>query len=160
MVYKNFVVHPDTVMTAHLAGCAAGKQGKFGEFKRAFWTKGFGAYKQTRDPSTMNKEAILKMAGEIGLDTGKLAQDIESAECKQRIQSDMEELNKFGVNATPSFYVNGKFTMFSGVDAMKSIIDAELAAVGSSGVPAEQYYQKVVLEKGEQKFKSKADRGK
>ena len=35
VVYKNMVVHPQVVTKAHLAGCAAGKQGKFVEFKNA-----------------------------------------------------------------------------------------------------------------------------
>ena len=32
VVYKNFVVHPDTATDAHLAACAASKQGKIKDF--------------------------------------------------------------------------------------------------------------------------------
>ena len=157
VVYKHFVVHPDTAMSAHLASCAAGKQGKFIEFKRVFWDKGFGAYAKTRDPSTMAEDAILKMAGEIGLNRAQLASDMQGQECKDRIASDRKELDKFRVNGTPSFFVNGKFTMFSGPDAFKKIIDAELAAVKESGVAPGEYYDKVVMAKGEKTFRSKKD---
>ncbi len=36
VVFKNLVVHPQVVMTAHKAGCAAAKQQKFAAFKNAF----------------------------------------------------------------------------------------------------------------------------
>jgi protein-disulfide isomerase len=154
VVYKNYVVHPDTVMDAHLAGCAAAKQGKFKEFKYAFWEKGFREYAKTRDPKVMAKDAIMKIAGDAKIDTARLGTDMASAECKQRISSDMAELGKFGVNGTPAFFVNGKYTMFSGPEAFKALIDSELEAVTKSGIPPEEYYQKVVMA-GEKKFKSR-----
>src|SRR4030095_10709541 len=98
VVFKNFVVHPDAVMDAHLAGCAAGKQGKFPEFYTKFWEKGFGVYKQSRDASALSADSLAKWAPEIGLDVAKMQADMKSDECKQKIQADMSELNKFGVN--------------------------------------------------------------
>ena len=50
--------------------------------------------------------------------------------------------------------------MFSGPGPLNAMIDKAIADVGSSGVPADQYYQKVVLEKGLKKFRSKADASK
>jgi protein-disulfide isomerase len=159
VVFKNFVVHPDAVMQAHLAGCAAGKQGKFGEFKHEFWEKAFKPYAEKRDPSLLGKDNIMKIAKELKLDTAKLQADMDSEACKKRINDDMAELNKFGVNGTPSFFVNGKFSMFSGLEAFKALIDAELKEAQASGVPADQYYAKVVMGKGEKKFKSKKEAG-
>lgn len=156
VVYKDFVVHPDTVLDAHLAGCAANKQGKFKAFKDAFWEKGFRAYASARDPSMLGKDNILKIAKEAGLDVGKLQSDMSGDECKSKVQGDMEELSKFGVNGTPSFFVNGKFTMFSSPAAFTAMIDKELAEVEASGVPAAEYYQQVVMAKGEKAFKSAA----
>jgi len=70
----------------------------------------------------------------------------------------MAELAKFRVNATPTFFVNGKFiggalpkTTFA------KLIDAQLAAVAESGVPAADYYRSVVFAKGEKQFRSKRD---
>ena len=159
MVYKHFVVHPDTVTDAHLASCAAGLQGKFKEFKSLFWVKGFGEYKKTRDATVMAKDALLAMGKEVGLNMARFEADMAGEECKGRIQADMNELRKFGIRATPSFYVNGKFTMYPGPAQFKAIVDQELAEVEKSGVAADQYYQKVVMEKGEKKFKSKVSGG-
>lgn len=157
VVYKNFMVHPDTVMDAHLAGCAAHKQGKFEEFKNAYWKDGYGAYAKTRDPSKIGKENLIKIAASVGLDTAKLAKDMEGQECKDALRKDMSDLMKFHVNGTPSFFINGKFTMFAGPGPFNAEIEKALAEVEKSGVPADQYYQKVVLEKGSKEFVSAAD---
>lgn len=159
MVYKNFVVHPDTVTDAHLAGCAAGLQGKFADFKRLFWKNGFNVYAKTRDASAMAEPALLEMAAELELNVAKLKADMRGPECKQRLDSDMKELSKFRVGATPSFFINGKFTMFGSLGPFKAAIDAELKAVEASGVPADKYYQSVVIEKGSKSFVSRASRG-
>ena len=156
VVYKNFVVHPDTATDAHLAACASNKQGKYKAFKNAFWEKGFGAYMETRDASKMSRENVLAIAKEVGLDTGKLETDMEA--CKPLLRSDMEELSKFGVSGTPSFFVNGKFTMFSGPGPLVALIEQEIKAVEASGVPADQFYETVVVGQGEKQFKSAASK--
>jgi protein-disulfide isomerase len=156
-VYKHYVVHPDTVTAAHMAACAAGKQGKFLELYKTFWKEGFAKYAETRDPSVMGREALDKMAASIGLDPTKFAGDIESDECSNRLKADMAELSKFGVTGTPSFFINGRFTMFAGPGPFKKMIDEELARVEKSGVPAGEYYEKKVLGEGLDKFRSKAD---
>lgn len=157
MVYKHYVVHPDTVMEAHKAACAAHLQGKFNAFEKQFWDKGFGAYAQSRDPSHMAGAKLMQIARDAGLDVKKLEADMKGSECDARIQADMGELSKFGVNATPSFFVNGKFAMFEGPDAFKAMVDAALAEVASSGVAPDQYYQQVVMGQGLKQFRSKAD---
>ena len=68
VVFKNMVVHPQQVMKAHLASCAAGKQGKFIEFHKAFWEKGYKPYQDQREMSFLGEENVHKVAGEIGLD--------------------------------------------------------------------------------------------
>jgi protein-disulfide isomerase len=160
VVYKNFVVHPDTATTAHLASCAAWEQKKFMEFKDAFWEKGFNAYKATRDPSKMNEASVLEIAkGVGGLDMNKFTTDMKGEKCKKLIEADMAELTKFGTNATPSFYINGQpYSQGLEISAFKSVIDQKLKEVESSGTPGNQYYQKVVMEKGEKKFRSIKDK--
>jgi protein-disulfide isomerase len=159
VVYKNFVVHPDTALGAHMATCAAGLQGKFKEMMHTFWEKGYGAYAQTRDPSKMGEANILEMAkGIAGLDVAKLAADMKGQECMQRIQSDMDELQKFGVSGTPAFFINGQFV--GGAipkDEFKRIIDEQLKIAEASGIPAEQYYDQAIMAKGEKKFRSVRD---
>lgn len=160
VIYKNFVVHPDTATQAHLASCAAWEQKKFMEFKDAFWEKGFGAYRNSRDPSKMAESNILEIAKGIGgLDINKFTTDMKGDKCKQLVDRDMAELTKFGTNATPSFYINGQpYQQGLEVAAFKKVIDEKLKEVESSGVPGDQYYQKVVMEKGEKKFRSIKDK--
>ena len=151
VVFKNMVVHPDRVMTAHKAGCAAGKQKKFVEFKNAFWEKGFKVQK-------FDEDNIMAIAKDLGLDTAKLKTDMDSPECQAQVNGDMAELAKFHVNSTPSFFINGK--ALNGAlpkEAFKQIIDERLKVAEASGVSGADYYEKEVIGKGEKQFRSKMD---
>ena len=158
VVYKNFVVHPQVATDAHLASCAAAKQGKYLAFKDAFWEKAFLPYASARDPSKLGKDNIMVIAKDLGLDTGKLEADMKSDECQKQIQGDMQDLAPFNVNATPTFFINGQFV--GGAlpkEQFKKIIDEKLAIAEKSGVPGSEYYAKEILGKGEKKFRSKMD---
>jgi protein-disulfide isomerase len=159
VVYANMLVHPQA-RPAHLASCAAAKQGKYMQFKDAFWEKGFQPYvaSQGRDQAPLGEANIMAMSKELGLDTTKLKSDMDSPECDQRIKEDMKVMETFHVNSTPTFFINGKH--YNGAmpkERFKEIIDEQLKTVESSGVPGAEYYDKVVLAKGEKKFRSKMD---
>jgi protein-disulfide isomerase len=159
VVYTNMLIHPPA-KPAHLASCAAAKQGKYVAFKDAFWDKGFGPYAASggKDAAALGEDNIVKIAQGLGLDTAKLKTDMTSPECEQRIEKDMAELAKWHVNSTPTFFINGKD--INGAlpkDAFKKVIDEELAKVEKSGVTGGDYYDKVVLAQGEKQFRSKAD---
>ena len=157
VVYMNLVVHAPA-RPAHLASCAAAKQGKYKQFKTAFWDKGYGAYAASNDLAKLGEDNIVAIAKELGLDVARLKTDMASPACEARLQHDGDELAKFHVNATPTFFVNGK--QISGAmpkPQFKALIDEQLAIVQRSGVPAAQYYAKVVLGKGEKQFRSKLD---
>jgi predicted DsbA family dithiol-disulfide isomerase len=145
VVFKNMVVHPQ-VMNAHLAGCAAGRQKKFQQFKALFWEKGFKARK-------MDDANIEVIAKEVGLDMGRFNTDKASDYCKQLVQGDMQELQKFKVNATPAFFVNGTFV--GGAipkESFKQMIDEKLKTADSA-----DYYDRVIMATGEKQFRSKMD---
>ena len=159
VVYANMVVHPPA-KPAHLASCAAAKQGKYKEFKDAFWEKGFTPYATSpnHDPAPLGEANILVIAKDLGLDTAKLKTDMASPECEARLSSDMQEMSKFHVNATPTFFINGKHV--GGAlpkEGFKTIIDEQLKIAEASGVSGADYYNKVVLAKGEKQFRSKLD---
>jgi protein-disulfide isomerase len=159
VVYANMVVHPPA-KPAHLASCAAAKQGKYKEFKDAFWEKGFTPYATSpnHDPAPLGEANILVIAKDLGLDTAKLKTDMASPECEARISNDMQEMSKFHVNATPTFFINGKHV--GGAlpkEGFKTIIDEQLKIAEASGVSGADYYNKVVLGKGEKQFRSKLD---
>jgi protein-disulfide isomerase len=153
------LIHPPA-RPAHLASCAAAKQGKYLAFKDAFWDQGYEPYDASggKDASSLGEDSIVKIARGVGLDAARLKTDMASAECKARIEGDMAELAKWHVNATPTFFINGK--TISGAlpkDELEKLIDEQLKIAEASGVPGAEYYQKVVLGKGEKQFRSKAD---
>jgi protein-disulfide isomerase len=145
------VVHPQQVQQAHLAGCAAAKQGKFAEFYNAFWDRGYKEYAEKRDASLLGEENVYKIAGDLGLDVARLKGDMPG--CNAVLQSDAEELQKFKVNGTPAFFINGEF-VGGGIpkERFKQYIDAKLKVAQASGVPAAEYYEKEIRGKGEKEL--------
>jgi protein-disulfide isomerase len=161
VAFKNMVVHPQVVTDAHNAGCAAAKQGKFVEFKNAFWDKAFGPYSAQHDPSKLGVDNIMAIAKDIGLDTAKLKADMDGPDCKAYVQADMAELAKFHVNSTPTFFINGKH--LNGAmpkEGFKQVIDQQLKVAEASGVSGASYYDKEIMGKGAKQFRSKMDAGK
>ena len=159
VVYKNMVVHPQIATDAHLASCAAAKQGKYNAFKAAVWTEGFDAYAASRDPSKLGRANLLVIAKGVGLDAKRLEKDMDSDECKARIAADMADLEKFKVNSTPTFFVNGQPVAGAlPLEEMKVLVDEQLRKVAASGVAPGRYYQDVVMAKGEKQFRSKVDK--
>ena len=164
VVYKQFVVHPQVATAGALAFCAAAKQGKAHEMDVALWDKGFKGHQFDKDAageggasqkcweSEAGCPVVLGFAKELGLDEAKFKSDMKS--CQQQIQKDMRDLQALGVGATPSFFVNGRF--MSGampIDNFTALADEELKkaneTIQKEGIPAAQYYQKVVVERGQ-----------
>jgi protein-disulfide isomerase len=158
VVFKNMVVHPQVATAAHLASCAAAKQGKYPMFKNALWSKGFDPYAAARDPSKLGEDNVIAIAKDVGLDTDKLKADMKSDECKKHLESDMAELAKFHVNSTPTLFVNGTHVGGALPEAnFKTMIDEKLKLVEKSGVAPADYYEKEIMGKGEKQFRSKKD---
>jgi protein-disulfide isomerase len=159
VVYMDRVVH-DFAEPAHLAACAAGRQGKYLPFKTAFWEKGFGVYvaSRGRDRSGFEPDGLLAIAKEAQLDVGRFKADMTSRACTELLARENAELDKFKVSGTPTFFINGVY-ISGGLDrdALKAIIDDRLRVAEASGVPAAQYYDREILGKGEKKFRSKSD---
>ena len=144
VVFKNMVVHPQVVTIAHMAGCAAGKQGKFAQFKNEWWEK---AYKTRK----MDDETIMEIAKDIKLDLARFKVDKDGEDCKAMIAADEAELAKFHVNSTPTFFING--THVGGAlpkEQFKQMIDDKLKAADGQA----DYYDKVVMATGLKQFKS------
>ena len=155
VVYTNLLIHPPA-RPAHLASCAAAKQGKYIQFKDAFWDKGYGPYAASggKDTRSLGEDSIVAIARGVGLDTGKLKTDMASPECAARIEHDVAELVKFHVDSTPTFFINGKPLSGAVPKAdLEQVIDEQLKIAEASGVAGADYYRKVVLGKGEKQFR-------
>jgi protein-disulfide isomerase len=153
VVYKQLVVHPQTAMSGALAFCAAAKQGKGPQMDALIWDKSFKARQFAPDQcwtSEAGCELLNGFAQELQLDVNKFKADMKS--CQTVVQNDMAELRKFGVGATPSFFINGRF--MSGampIENFVTIIDEEMKKADEriqQGTPKAQYYQQWVIDKG------------
>ncbi len=145
VVYKNYVVHPNSATVPAHAACAANKQGKYKEMYNLIWEKGF----KTRQFGADNME---KLAKELKLDAAKFKADMNGPECKKLVQTDMRQLAAVGTRGTPAFYINGRF--LSGarpIGQFKTLIDEELKkteAALKKGAKLESYYADTVVKKG------------
>ncbi len=138
IVYRHFVVHPQSATIPAHAACAAHKQGKFKKMYNLIWDRGF---KAGRDLSKAN---MIKLGRQAGLKIPKMKKDMES-DCPKIVREDQSALQKVGVLGTPAFYINGRF--LSGarpVSQFKVLVDEELAKAKASGIPRKDYYQHIV----------------
>lgn len=150
IVPKYLVIHGPPALPSGLAMCAAGKQGKAREMQKALWSAMWPSPQQPdRDKGSI--DSVVELAGTLGMDTAKLRADIDG-ECQQWLQRSQQTLEKFGTSGTPSFYVNGKFAGGQDFNAFKRMIDEEIKkadAAIAGGVKKSDYYDKVVVGKGE-----------
>ena len=162
IVFKQFVVHPQTATAGALAVCAANKQGKFLQMDQLLWDKGFKNRQFDKDVTENGQNqrcwdapsgcaVVVGFAQELGLNVDKFKADMKG-ECMGIMQKDQRDLQALGVGATPSFFINGRFT--SGAMPLENfvtLIDEELKKANEriqAGTPAASYYQQWVLDKG------------
>lgn len=99
-VFRNFPltkVHPHAKIAA-LASEAAALQNKFWEMHDAL-------YEQHKD---LRYEAILTYASELGLDLDLFEKNIKNPELEEKVDADFLGGLRSGVNATPTFFINGE----------------------------------------------------
>ena len=68
-----------------------------------------------------------QFAADLGLDVNAFNECFDSGQFREVVQDDYTQGGKLGVNATPAFFINGRF--LSGAqpfEAFKEIIDEEL----------------------------------
>jgi protein-disulfide isomerase len=95
----------------------AHEQGKFWEYHDAIF----------ENQTTLASSNLKQFAVDIGLDESSFNECFESGTFREAVQADYVAGGQLGVNATPAFFVNGRF--LSGAqpfEAFKVIIDDEL----------------------------------
>lgn len=123
-VYRYFPLqqHAQARVSAYAAE-AAGRQGKFWEMYHLL----FEGQQEWADKSSAEK-TFESYASKLGLNMEKYRGDVKLSEVKDVIQSDYEGGIKAGVDATPTFYLNGrKLQNPTSYDAFKQLIDAAVA---------------------------------
>ena len=105
------ILSPSSQKMAEL-GLAAKKQGKYFEMHKALME-----YR-----GSQNKEAFLKLAGELGLDIEKLKIDAESEEVKTAISEIRKMSQALGIRGTPGFVIGDN--IYPGYIGKKGLLDA------------------------------------
>ena len=105
-VYRNFPLsqHANAMLAAQVAE-ASGKQGKFWEMHDMIFEN------QDAWASQNNADAgktFTSYAQTLKLNIDQFKEDLNSAEIKAKIEGDYQGGIKSGINATPTFFLNGK----------------------------------------------------
>jgi protein-disulfide isomerase len=99
-VFRNFPltkIHPHAKIAA-IASEAAALQGKYWEMHDLLYEK----HKQ------LDRDAILSYAKELGLDQALFEPDLEKPELADIVETHFLSGLRSGVNATPTFFINGE----------------------------------------------------
>lgn len=112
-VYKNMPLsfHPLAEPAAR-AALAAGKQGKFWEYRKLIFD----------NQRNLSQEIFVTFAQQLGLDVEKFKADMDSREIRDAVQDDLRQAIKLGVQSTPTLIVNG--TEIRGARSLCSFIEA------------------------------------
>jgi len=102
IVFRDFPlesIHPHAFRAAEAAGCAF-EQGKFWEYHNWLFSNQpkFGE----------GDKAFINAAKELKLNEDQFKQCLTSGKRAAEIRKDIEDGTKYGVNSTPTFFVNGK----------------------------------------------------
>lgn len=126
LILKHFPLtssHKNALPSA-MAAEAAGEQGKFFEMHDLL-------YKYQSDwadlPLDDARKKFISYAQELKLDEESFRKDLDRKDLEDKIRAQQEEGIKNGVNATPTFFLNGKIIQNPrSVDDFKKLIDQEL----------------------------------
>lgn len=118
-VFRHFPLsqHKNAPIASYVA-ISAGKQNKYWEMHNILFEKQ-AEWSDLSDP----KETFIGYAKGIGLDISKFESDIESKSTSDLVSKDMNDGRTVGINATPTYFVNGKkLTLPSTYDEFKNLV--------------------------------------
>lgn len=118
-VFKHYPLgkHPDAFDAAK-AAWAAHQQGKFWEMHDAIYRG---------DISQLPADKLRGYAEQIGLDTARFDQDMNSLKAAQAVSLDKQLAKRMKVGGTPTFFVNGKRFNERSPAALRALIAREIA---------------------------------
>lgn len=127
LVFRDFPLdfHQNAQKAAEASGCA-GEQDKFWEMHDKLFA----------NQRALEVDAMKGYAAELGLDTTKFNECLDSGRRAAEVAKDTEDGKAAGVTGTPAFFINGQ--MVAGalpVETFRSILDAELIRKGLTPPP-------------------------
>lgn len=99
-VFRNFpktAIHPNAQLAAEAAEAA--------DMQAKFWLMHDRLFEHQPE---LSRPRIHQLAREISLDMHRFDQDLDSGEPKRHVEMDRAEGTRAGVQATPTFFVNGR----------------------------------------------------
>ena len=124
-VYRNFPLaqHANSHIAAYAAE-AAGLQGKFWDM----YAQLFPNQNDWADKSNIDAGKVFESyAAKIGLDLAKFKTDVVSSEVATKVQNDYQSGLDAGVDATPTFFLDGrKLDNVADYNSLKTLIDEEI----------------------------------
>lgn len=109
--------HPKAPRAA-AAAVAAQNQGRFWELHDRLFAQG----------AALDDDALIAHARAIGLDIERFKRDLEDPATQARVEADIAEAKKAGVQGTPTFFVNGeRLVGAQPLDAFIPVVDRALA---------------------------------
>ena len=101
---------------------AAKRQGKFWEtLDKVFAAQPYWAPNHSPQP-----QLVWNYIGGLGLDVGRLKQDMNAPDIEAIIQQDLADAKALNVTMTPEFFVNGRPMPSFGYEQLKSLVDEAL----------------------------------
>ncbi len=95
---------------------AAREQGKYWEYAAVLF----------RNQSALGVDKLRQYATDLGLDRTKFDASLDSGKFAEKIQRDLFDGRKLGINGTPTLYINGKRISDNSYESMKSAIESAL----------------------------------
>ncbi|HYY99601.1 MAG TPA: thioredoxin domain-containing protein [Pyrinomonadaceae bacterium] len=107
--------HADARKAAEAAE-AAREQGKYWDFTAILF----------RNQSSLKPEQLKQYAQVLGLDRAKFDAALDSGRFADKVQRDISDGERIGVNGTPTFFVNGRRAADASYETLKAALDAAL----------------------------------
>lgn len=112
----------ENAFEAALAAAAANAQGKFWPYIDLLF----------KNQNSLDTESLKKFATQVGLDRAKFDADLASGKFAADIRRDLEEGETYGIEGTPTIFVNGVVLTTLSPDALREAIEKSLARAGQT----------------------------
>jgi protein-disulfide isomerase len=117
LVVRDFPLSQHTnARKAAEAAEAAREQGKYWEYVSVLF----------RNQSALSVDKLRQYATEVGLNRAKFDASLDSGKLAEKVQRDVIDGRKLGINGTPTLYVNGKRISDNSYESVRSAIESAL----------------------------------
>lgn len=113
--YPLYTNHPNAIKAAEAAE-AAREQGKYWEYVDLLF----------KNQQALGTDNLIEYARQLGLDVAKFQQSLTSGKNLAKVQRDMADGDKIGVDSTPTLFINGRRVKDRSKESLKAAIEAAL----------------------------------